>query len=451
VSELKSQLGSYLDQVVERVTVGEILEDVGETTSVRPVQPPAVRRVVPGWLYGVAAALVILLAGVIGVLLRGGGNGVVDQAPPTTLDSPTAANGWVAYATWPRPGEGGEIFIVKEGEPARAIVPSGGDLPLGRCPTFSPDGSMLAYTTHPASVGGGLERNVMVLSLDPDSLMVDTVLATPAPQDDSACVQWSPDGTMLAFRDGRSFAVVDTTGNRRELNIPQGAVVQPSWMAPGRLRSWAWTPDSAAITTAYESALWSIPLDGGSPVLVTDSETLFGFEHHLNAFQWSSDGRELLVSFSIEPENDGSGPVVEDTFFIGRVRLDGSEEVRDILPGDDPRWSPNGEWIFYLGPAAGDSLTIDQSIVPRLIDVATGEVRTLDLGSGETYGHVWSPDSTRLVYTGRGGELTPGIGLISQVIESGSRPVILVEATGELDYTGGWGLDNEISWQAALG
>ena len=363
---------------------------------------------------------------------------------PTSVSS-----GWVAYSTWPRPGQGAEIFLVREGEQARAIAAEDGPYPLGRCPTFSPDGSMLAYLTQPENTQALFpERSVIVLGLDADSTAIDLLLTIEAPRVDnlSPCPKWSPDSSNLAFRDGNGIAIVDLAGSRRDLAIPEGAVAQPPWMAPGRLLwSWAWTPDSGSIATVYDSALWAVPVVGGEPALVTDSETLFGIGRHLNSLQWSPDGTEILVSFSIEPENDGSEPVADDTFFIGRVRTNEGGEVTDIVPGRDAQWSPDGAWILYLGPTTGDALTNSVEVEPKLVNSTTGEIRTLGLGSN-TYGHVWSPDSTRLVFTGDPLQGSDGA-LFSMAIGSGSSPVVLVGPTRDLDYTGGWAREPQISWQ----
>lgn len=69
--DLKTQLGDYFDHVVKRATVGDIFEQDADTPLiplVQPVHPRTPRGNLPGWLYGVTAALGILLVGFIGFL-----------------------------------------------------------------------------------------------------------------------------------------------------------------------------------------------------------------------------------------------------------------------------------------------------------------------------------------------------------------------------------------------
>lgn len=74
MSDLKTQLGDYLNHVVERLDVEDIFELQVDGSHVQPVEPRTPPRGVPGWLYGVAAALAILLVGVVGLLVGNGAN-----------------------------------------------------------------------------------------------------------------------------------------------------------------------------------------------------------------------------------------------------------------------------------------------------------------------------------------------------------------------------------------
>ena len=64
--DLKTDLGDYFDRVVERVTVEEILEERVDARLTQPVRGRTVARGLPGWLYGLTAAVVILFLGFIG-------------------------------------------------------------------------------------------------------------------------------------------------------------------------------------------------------------------------------------------------------------------------------------------------------------------------------------------------------------------------------------------------
>ena len=99
--DLKTQLGDYLDHVVERLTVEDIFEHGADIPLLKPARPRRLSRSLPGWLYGVGAALAILLVGIVGFL-------AVNQAVPdgeqivgtsTTVDTNLPPEGGLAYGT----------------------------------------------------------------------------------------------------------------------------------------------------------------------------------------------------------------------------------------------------------------------------------------------------------------------------------------------------------------
>ena len=126
-------------------------------------------------------------------------------------------------------------------------------------PTFSPDGGQVAFSR---SVEGhhGNRSNIyvqLVGSTESRQLMTD--------ETDDFGPSWSPDGRRIAFL-RRSSA-----GSRIHITSPLGgsAVKVSDFLGEAPI---SWSPDGrflavqrAAASTAEQSALWLIPLDGGDP------------------------------------------------------------------------------------------------------------------------------------------------------------------------------------------
>jgi hypothetical protein len=97
--------------------------------------------------------LIIVLVAVLG---GGGviGTFVVARAlrnQPAQVAQPPEAppeNGWIAVSANPRNvggGEAGDIYLISEPNVVRRIIGTDDDRVAQACPTFSPDGSRLAY------------------------------------------------------------------------------------------------------------------------------------------------------------------------------------------------------------------------------------------------------------------------------------------------------------------
>lgn len=160
---------------------------------------PSQRRAL-GWVV-VALLLTIALLGAvagIGALLR-------ERLPwlPAVV-----SNGWIAYSTDGRtPGStdrttGSDIYLVREGVEPRLIAGRDGGRIRNVCPAFSPDGHRLAY-----GIDGGTGRVLVVLGVEPDGVITDTVrIAVPGPGS-TVCPRWSSDSQRVAYLD-RGIVVV---------------------------------------------------------------------------------------------------------------------------------------------------------------------------------------------------------------------------------------------------
>jgi WD40-like Beta Propeller Repeat len=145
-----------------------------------------------------AAALLGAIAGGRALLRR--------ETPP--LAPTRATNGWIAYSTdGQNPGStdvttGSDIYVVREGGQPRLIAGRQGGTTRNACPAFSPDGTRLAF-----GVASNQGRAVVVLGLDANGVISDTLHITVPGYGPAVCVRWSSDGKRVGYLD-RGVVVV---------------------------------------------------------------------------------------------------------------------------------------------------------------------------------------------------------------------------------------------------
>jgi dipeptidyl aminopeptidase/acylaminoacyl peptidase len=155
----------------------------------------------------VAAAIVglALITGV-GLLLRPSPDVGPSPLPgpsgdPTPLPSPLG-NGWIAVSTLPAAGQtsnafrkGGDIWLVREGAERTLIADRGETFVKNVCPTFSPDGRLLAYGEATET-----DRAIVVLGVDGGGVTEQAPLRLSVPgAGDAPCPRWSSDGSRVAY------------------------------------------------------------------------------------------------------------------------------------------------------------------------------------------------------------------------------------------------------------
>ncbi|HEX5826986.1 MAG TPA: hypothetical protein VFY23_05655 [Candidatus Limnocylindrales bacterium] len=191
-AEIAAFLASQAADVAGAPTTGEMTERVRR----------GVRTGLPTLGVGIMrprAVLVLVLVGLCllyAMAMIGGG-----ARPP--LAGP-AGNGWLAIATQPGYRQtfdtdwatGGDIYLAKPGGEPLLIAGRGDDGARNVCPTFSPDGSMLAYGHD------SLGASVILLRVAEDGT-VQSLRRIPLPMSviDAPCPRWSDDGRRLAWLD----------------------------------------------------------------------------------------------------------------------------------------------------------------------------------------------------------------------------------------------------------
>jgi Tol biopolymer transport system component len=190
-------------------------------------------------------------------------------------------------------------------------------------PTWSPDGTKLAYSRAPA--GGGRWR-IWVMHADGSD---QRQLTATSESDSSDEIQpaWSPDGTQIAFASTRvdTYNIwtinADGTGLRRVTTFLSDA---PDW-----------SPDGGQIVYVGSDAIGIVNADGSNPHAITGPGGWAG------APSWSPDGSRIVFY-----RNDDRGYPGE----LYSVNVDGTNESQLTTGGFNnasPSWSPDGTKIMF--------------------------------------------------------------------------------------------------------
>jgi Tol biopolymer transport system component len=332
-------------------------------TLVTPRPRPRIR-----WILAAAAVLVLVVAAVVFVQRDSHKPAVVTTTTPppdtTTAEAVplTTANGWLAFAEGDE-ADDVDIYLVREGTPARRIAGSDVDVADQVCPAFSPDGTRLAYGQAEVTADGGFGDAGLVvaeLTADGDVSATTTIalddavqLATSDGMYRPPCPIWSADGRWLAFGAGAYERHV------------QPAFVEGVWIADTQTDDIRQVPELSAVTD----------------------------------IEWAPDATELYIA------SDGAIKVYS-------VASDATRELADSSWGVDYiAASPDGRTIAVQGRRASEAEVIlrrsPESSDLRVMDVeGTGDnkrlvdrgVISMDFDQMHGLGPVWSPDGARIAY-----------------------------------------------------
>lgn len=237
-------------------------------------------------------------------------------------------------------------------------------------PSWSPDGSAIAYYSRPTE-GGPCELRVVDLAT---RRMI--TLATDKNEMGPTPASWSVDGSRLAFsaiheRDRSHIWTVNRDGSGLR-NLSAKAV--------SRGAAWpSMSPDGKQV-------IWIADHRDRMPIMVTDTET--GESKELTpekatsneAPRWSPDGQRIVFA-----STRASIDVPQNDIFV--MDADGSN-VRNISrhPGEDfdPKWSADGRSIVFASLRSGTSHLYEA-------DLVNGSVKQLSQHASHDMDHVVRP------------------------------------------------------------
>jgi Tol biopolymer transport system component len=236
-------------------------------------------------------------------------------------------------------------------------------------PSWSPDGSLIAYTSFRHGLGE-------IYVIRPDGTG-ERRLTTHAAHDDHAA--WSPDGTKIAFvssRDGNPELYVMNANGSGQRRVTA---------SPGREYYPTWSPDGTRIAFQSDRTgranIWAVDLDGSNLARLSTGE--------LSSQRPSWSSRDV-IAFS----SNSQGP-----FKLFLMTGDG-EDVRRLdsspsqAPEVEPAWSPDGSRLAFgtlRDPPVGNT--------EIYVAEPDGTYRRITDYWGRDVSPSWSPDGTRIAFT----------------------------------------------------
>ncbi len=391
------------------------------------------------------------------------------MAPLPSLSS--SSGGMIAFLS-DRVAKTYELYAMNgDGADPRLLVEAGDGFVVG--PSWSPDAQRIAYTKIVPNERGQLDSHgpfeIWVTTLDGDENILlsggitDEMLALPWPTP-----TWSPDGTLLAFIAARETDMGETLSSVYVVAADGGGLTWSyplPWLALGVF----WSPlgDALLLVGYDEQAGPSVH------VLSIADQELVEIHQNAQAAGWSPDGSEIVVSpvqppdvMVLEPGGEprtiarlaGKFPLVATWSPDGKhilvgtshssdlmkitalhlVSLDGGESttIAEVERGEyiyEPNWAPESDRVLYT---TTDVNRTRQGNVPYadlwVYDLASGETQQLTSGEFHDGMGVWSPSTDApTAPIAPSSSLTDGGGLIAFVsTRDGNGEIYVMNSDG---------------------
>jgi TolB protein len=339
----------------------------------------------------VLGGLTLVLAACGGAPSQAGGGGPRFQQQPGT-EFLERKSGRIVFI-----GADGNIYTTDQGGVNQTRLTSDASLTdnfyhLYRWPTWSPDGSQVAFVGE----SGSLDEE--------SSVSTDTVLYTVSPDGGVLTeaytggnalyyLYWSPDGQYLSFL---TLDEADLTTDLQAVSA-DGSSGGAFEIGSGRPLYLSWAPDGGSVLIHIDGeqpggVLGAVELEGQSTARLELEELPYS-PASFQAPAWSPDGDKLL--FATDGESGADQLVLTDA--QGREPRVIANYSGKIAFG----WSPNSRYVAYIispEPAEfrdGPSLGVIGSL--HVYDLRRNEQITIAEGE-QVMAFFWSPNSRRLAY-----------------------------------------------------
>ena len=272
---------------------------------------------------------------------------------------------------------------------------------------ISPDGQRVAWVQSE----GASPHGIFVCSLaDPAS----TRRQITASRDDEASeehdIAWSPDSRQLAFFSNAQmpdqlqlYVAKVAGGEARKLTDLKGSLGTPSWSPDGEKVAFLFTEDATRLPGPLEPMTLPSGVIGGRiyEQRLTTVDVATGSVRQLSAadmyvyeYDWSPDGKQLALT-AAHGAGDANWYVAE--LYI--LQADTGEMKSRYRPPQqiaDPRWSPDGSSIAFIGGLMSDEGSTGGDVF--LLPATSGAARNLAPGlHASVSGLVWRPGGDEIL------------------------------------------------------